>query len=171
MKIKIFKGDITKIKADAIVNAANTSLLGGGGVDGALHKVAGEKLLEACKKVREKQGKCKPGSAVITEAGNLPANFVIHTVGPVWNGGANQEKETLKQCYINIFKLAKEYQIKTISIPNISTGRYRYPKEAAAKIAITTAQECSQSIPFLNEVLFVCFDESNYSIYKNYLNH
>ena len=130
--INAVKGDITKVNTDAIVNAANTSLLGGGGVDGAIHRAGGPAILEACRKVVAKQGGCKTGEAVITTAGNLPARFVIHTVGPVWNGGGKGEQEKLASCYQNALQLAVENECKTIAFPNISTGIYRFPKEEAA---------------------------------------
>src|SRR5688572_33477796 len=134
MKGKIFlvQGDITKQKVDAIVNAANSSLLGGGGVDGAIHRAGGPAILEDCRKIIAKQGGCKTGEAVITTAGNLPAKFVIHTVGPVWNNGNNGEREKLGNCYRNSLALAKEHSCQTIAFPNISTGVYRFPKKEAA---------------------------------------
>jgi O-acetyl-ADP-ribose deacetylase (regulator of RNase III) len=137
-KIKIIKGDITKTKADVIVNAANSSLLGGGGVDGAIHHAGGPGILEDCMKIRAKQGGCKTGEAVITGAGNLPARYVIHTVGPVWNGGQKGEPEKLANCYLNSLRLAVENNCKTVAFPNISTGIYGYPKDEAAKIAYQT---------------------------------
>src|SRR6478735_319236 len=120
-RISIIKGDITKQQVDAIVNAANSSLLGGGGVDGAIHRAGGPEILEACQKIVAKQGGCPPGEAVITIAGKLPSNFVIHTVGPVWNGGSKNEAEKLANCYKNSLKLAKENNCKTVAFPNIST--------------------------------------------------
>ncbi len=165
MKIEITKVDITTIHADVIVNAANTSLLGGGGVDGAIHRKGGKAILEACIEIRNKQGNCKTGNAVITTAGNLPAKYVIHTVGPVWNGGNKKEKELLRDCYINSLKLAVEHDLKTIAFPNISTGIYHFPKELAAEIAIDAVRTFEQSEK-IEHVLFVCFDEENYSIYK-----
>lgn len=167
MKIELIKGDITKINIDAIVNAANSSLLGGGGVDGAIHRYGGKAILDECIQIRNRQGKCKTGEAVITTAGNLPAKKVIHTVGPVYNGGKNYEKERqLSNCYYNSMLLAKENDLKTLAFPNISTGIYRFPKQLAAEIAIKTVQE----YPILNEVIFVCFDEENYKIYQKLLN-
>jgi len=123
-KIEIIQGDITKIKADAIVNAANSSLLGGGGVDGAIHYAGGSAILEDCIKIRAKQGGCKTGEAVITGTGKLPAKYVIHTVGPVWNGGRNGEPEKLANCYLNSLRLAVENNCTTVAFPNISTGIY-----------------------------------------------
>lgn len=166
MKIELIQGDITKVKVDAIVNAANSSLLGGGGVDGAIHRAGGKAILEECRQIRNKQGKCKTGEAVITTAGNLPAKKVIHTVGPVYSGGKNYEKEKqLSSCYHNSMLIAKENDLKTIAFPNISTGIYRFPKQLAAEIAIKTVKEN----PILEKVIFVCFDEENYEIYREIL--
>ncbi len=162
MKISVIKGDITKIEADAIVNAANTSLLGGGGVDGAIHRAGGFEILEDCKKIIAKQGGCKIGEAVITTAGKLPAKYVIHTVGPVWNGGNNNETEKLKNCYQNSLKLAQENKCKTVAFPNISTGIYRFPKDKAAKIAISAISEFIENNNNFSEIILVCFDDENY---------
>jgi len=169
MKGKIFlvQGDITKQKVEAIVNAANTSLMGGGGVDGAIHRAGGPAILEDCRKIIAKQGSCKTGEAVITTAGNLPAKFVIHTVGPVWNNGKNNEAEKLANCYRNSLQLAFENKIESIAFPNISTGIYGYPKKDAAAIAIKTVWELLPNNPALPKVYFVCFDEENFSIYQN----
>jgi len=167
MKLKLLQSDITTIKADAIVNAANTSLLGGGGVDGAIHRKGGLDILEACRKIRATQGKCNPGEAVITTAGNLPAKYVIHTVGPVWNTGGKDKERLLANCYSNTLKLALENDVKTIAFPNISTGIYKFPKELAAKIAIETVRSFKQDQ--IQEVVFVCFDEENYKLYEKIL--
>lgn len=169
-KIELIKGDITKITADAIVNAANSSLLGGGGVDGAIHRAGGSAILDACVAIRNKQGKCKTGEAVITTAGNLPANYVIHTVGPVWNGGTKKEEELLRNCYINSLGLAVEHNVKTIAFPNISTGIYHYPKDKAADVAIASVKEFLETNnQTIDKVIFVCFDEENYTLYKSVL--
>jgi len=165
MKIELIKNDITKVTADAIVNAANSSLLGGGGVDGAIHRVGGKEILEACIVIRNKQGGCKVGEAVITTSGLLPSQYVIHTVGPVWNSGSKGEEEKLKNCYINSLKLAEKYKLKSIAFPNITTGIYKFPKELAAKIAISTIKEYAS----IEKVIFVCYDEENYQIYKELL--
>lgn len=165
--IEIVLGDITKISVDAIVNAANTSLLGGGGVDGAIHKAGGKALTEECEKIRNKQGGCKEGRAVITTAGNLPAKYVIHTVGPVWNGGTHNEENLLVQVYISCLELALEHQVATISFPNISTGRYRFPKEKAAQIALHTIAHFLRKTDKIKQVKMVCFDQENYDIYTN----
>ncbi len=165
MKIELIQGDITKVEVDAVVNAANTSLLGGGGVDGAIHKAGGKVVLEDCIKVRNKQGGCKTGEAVITVAGLLPAKHIIHTVGPVWNGGTGEQKELLASGYLNSLQLAKENGLKTIAFPNISTGIYKFPKQLAAEIAVNTVTQNTS----LEKVIFVCFDQENYNIYKELL--
>jgi O-acetyl-ADP-ribose deacetylase (regulator of RNase III) len=167
--ITLIQGDITKIKADAIVNAANTSLLGGGGVDGAIHRAGGPAILDECRQIRARQGGCDTGQAVITTAGLLPAKYVIHTVGPVWNGGNHDEPELLAGCYRNSLQLAIAHGVKTIAFPNISTGVYRFPKPEAATIAIKAAQQFVANDNSLTEVLFVCFDDENYSLYKERL--
>jgi len=169
--IELIQGDITKMNVDAIVNAANTSLLGGGGVDGAIHRAGGRQVLEECVKIRNKQGGCKVGEAVITTGGNLPARHIIHTVGPVWNNGKSNEESLLTSAYINSLRIAEQYQIKTIAFPNISTGIYRFPKDLAAKIAINTVKDYLISSPAIKKVIFVCYDEENYRIYKELLNN
>jgi O-acetyl-ADP-ribose deacetylase (regulator of RNase III) len=169
MKIALIKGDITKIKVDAVVNAANSSLLGGGGVDGAIHRVGGPMILDECRDIRNRQGKCKTGEAVMTTAGNLPAKKVIHTVGPVYNGGnrLEKEKQLLADCYINSLKLAEANELKAIAFPNISTGIYRFPKSLAADIAIKSVLNYKSTT--IEEVIFVCFDDENYQLYKEKL--
>jgi len=167
--IQLIQGDITKIKVDAIVNAANSSLLGGGGVDGAIHRAGGPKILEECKIIREKQGGCKTGEAVITTGGNLPAKYVIHTVGPVWHGGKNNEDELLANAYKNSLRLATEYEIKSIAFPNISTGVYGFPKQRAAEIAVNAVKEFTKLTTLIKEIFFVCFDDENYKIYQSLL--
>lgn len=167
MKIELAKGDITKIKTDAIVNAANSSLLGGGGVDGAIHRAGGSEILEECRQIRNRQGKCKTGEAVVTTAGNLPAKYVIHTVGPIWNNDEEKCSQLLANCYKNSLKLAESLGVKTISFPNISTGVYRFPKDLAAKIAIQEVKNFDYKI--IEKVIFVCFDDENEEIYKKLL--
>ncbi|SHL30251.1 O-acetyl-ADP-ribose deacetylase (regulator of RNase III), contains Macro domain [Chryseobacterium polytrichastri] len=167
MKIELTKGDITKIKSDAIVNAANSSLLGGGGVDGAIHRAGGSEILEECRQIRNRQGKCKTGEAVVTTAGNLSAKYVIHTVGPVWNNDEEKESQLLANCYRNSLKLAESLEVKTIAFPNISTGVYRFPKELAAKIAIQEVKNFESEV--IEKVIFVCFDEENEELYKKLL--
>ncbi|MGZ8557083.1 MAG: O-acetyl-ADP-ribose deacetylase [Chitinophagaceae bacterium] len=168
-KIFLLKGDITKQKVDAIVNAANSALMGGGGVDGAIHRAGGPSILEECRKIIARQGSCKTGEAVITTAGNLPAKFVLHTVGPVWNNGNNSEAKKLSDCYRNSLQLAVENKLSSIAFPNISTGIYGYPKKEAAVIAIKTVSGFIQNNPAIHNVYFVCFDEENFSIYKKIL--
>ncbi len=165
-KIHLIKADITTLEVDAIVNAANRTLLGGGGVDGAIHRAAGRELLEECKTL----GGCNTGSAKITGGYKLPAKYVIHAVGPVWHGGNNHEDELLKSCYTTSLKLAAENGCKTIAFPNISTGVYRFPKERAAKIAIEAVTGFLKSHDFPEKIYFVCFDEENYQIYNHLLN-
>lgn len=168
MRIEVIQADITEIQVDAIVNAANTSLLGGGGVDGAIHRKGGKQILEECMAIRNRQGGCDVGQAVITTAGNLPSKFVIHTVGPVWNGDKEEKKKLLADCYKNSLKLALDNAIRTIAFPNISTGIYHFPKDIAAEIAIQTVKKFSRKEEF-EKIIFVCFDEENYSLYKDLL--
>ncbi|MEM6719807.1 MAG: O-acetyl-ADP-ribose deacetylase [Bacteroidota bacterium] len=169
MKIQIIQADITTLNLDAIVNAANSSLLGGGGVDGAIHRKGGPEILEACKKIRAAQGKCKTGEAVITTAGKLPSKYVIHTVGPVWNAGGSDKKQLLANCYINSLDLAIKNNIKTIAFPNISTGVYRFPKQLAAEIALKTVAAYTHKHN-IEELYFCCFDTENYEIYQQLTN-
>lgn len=166
-KIEIVKADITKMSVDAIVNAANTSLLGGGGVDGAIHRVGGPAILEDCRKIIAKQGGCKVGEAVITTAGNLPAKYVVHTVGPVWNGGNKHEAEKLASCYTKALLLAKDHHCKSVAFPNISTGIYKFPKDLAAQIASETVYKFVTEQPYIEKIVFVCFDEENYEPTNN----
>lgn len=168
-RIELTQGDITKIKADAIVNAANTSLLGGGGVDGAIHRAGGKAILEECYKIRERQGGCKVGEAVITTGGNLPAKYVIHTVGPVWSKNGKYQDQLLANAYHNSLEIAVENDVKTIAFPNISTGIYHFPKQQAAEIAISTVKEFLKDDKQIKKVIFVCFDEENYNLYKKLL--
>ena len=162
-KISIIRGDITLQKVDAIVNAANQTLLGGGGVDGAIHRAAGPGLLEACRKLEG----CQTGEARITGGFNLPARYVIHTVGPVWSGGSRNEPLLLRQCYLRSLEVAGAHQLKTIAFPNISTGVYGFPKQEAAVIAIKAVQSFLENPGSLEEVLFVVFDEENHVLYNN----
>jgi O-acetyl-ADP-ribose deacetylase len=165
-KLEAVQGDITKLAVDAIVNAANSSLMGGGGVDGAIHRAGGPAILEDCKKIVARQGGCKTGDAVITIAGNLPAKFVIHTVGPVWNGGNNGEAENLASCYTKSLQLAMENNCSSIAFPNIGTGVYRFPKPEAARIAVSSVYNFVQQRGAPVFILFVCFDEENYRLVK-----
>jgi O-acetyl-ADP-ribose deacetylase len=166
--INIIKGDITRIDADAIVNAANASLLGGGGVDGAIHRAGGPQILKECKEIRSRQGECKTGEAVITSAGNMKAKYVIHTVGPVWRGGKNNEAGLLANAYRSSLRLAVEHNCKTVAFPNISTGVYGFPKPEAAAIALETVNAFIKSDEVLTEVIFVCYDDENLELYRQY---
>lgn len=163
--VELIQGDITKLEVDVIVNAANRSLLGGGGVDGAIHRAAGRELLEECKSLNG----CNTGEAKITAGYELPAGHIIHTVGPVWSDGSGNEESLLKNCYLNSLKLAKENNLKTIAFPNISTGIYHFPKARAAKIAIDSVMEFLTANDFPEKVYFVCFDEGNYNLYQDLL--
>lgn len=165
MKIEIFKGDITTLKIDAIVNAANKSLLGGGGVDGAIHKAAGPDLLAECRTLNG----CETGEAKITNAYKLKCKYIIHTIGPVWSGGKYDEDQLLKSCYKKCIKLADKHKIRSIAFPNISTGVYRYPKNEAADIAIKTVKKYLQKCKYLNEVVFCVFDDENLKLYRELL--
>ncbi len=164
--IKIVRENITKLNVDAIVNAANNTLLGGGGVDGAIHRAAGSQLLEECRSLNG----CETGKAKITKGYNLPTKYVIHTVGPVWNGGLHNEKELLKNCYFNSLQIAKEYSCKTIAFSNISTGVYRFPKQLAAEVAIQTVMTFIDKDFFFEEIVFVCFDDENFELYLQMVN-
>ena len=164
-RIELIRGDITKIAADAIVNAANHTLLGGGGVDGAIHRSAGPQLLEECRKLNG----CRTGEAKITKGYHLPAKHVIHTVGPVWHGGNMDEPALLEACYSNSLSLASLNQIKTIAFPNISTGVYGYPKQDAAAIAVSAVKKWLMRDKEMEKVIFVVFDEENHEIYKRLL--
>lgn len=168
-RIQLVQGDITKMQTDAIVNAANTSLLGGGGVDGAIHRAGGKAILEACVAIRNRQGGCATGEAVITTGGNLPAKYVIHTVGPVWNGDKAEKEQLLANAYCNSLALAVANNIQTIAFPSISTGIYHFPKQKAAAIAIATVKDFLQQDTTITQVVFVCFDDENYGIYKSLL--
>ncbi|MEJ5261286.1 MAG: O-acetyl-ADP-ribose deacetylase [Ignavibacterium sp.] len=165
-KIELHKGDITRLKVDAIVNAANTSLLGGGGVDGAIHRAAGPELLEFNRKL----GGCKTGEAKLSPGFKLPAKFIIHTVGPVWQGGTNNEDELLANCYRKSLKLAEDNQIKTIAFPAISTGVYSFPLERATKIAVTEVKKFLEKNDSIEKVIFVCIDDRTYETYEKVLN-
>lgn len=160
-RIEVIQGDITKIEADAIVNAANSSLLGGGGVDGAIHRAGGPAILEECRQIISRQGGCTTGEAVITTAGNLKARYVIHTVGPVWNGGHNQERDKLASCYQRSLELAHKHICRIIAFPNISTGIYRFPKKEAAQISVNTIWNFLLENRIPEKVLLVCFEEES----------
>ena len=165
VKLELALGDITKQRVDAIVNAANASLLGGGGVDGAIHRAAGPELLEECRKI----GGCPTGEARITRGHNLPAKFVIHTVGPIWRGGTRDEDALLRKCYSNSLRLAAQYDVKSIAFPSISTGAYGFPIGAAAQIALDTVRKSIAAPTNLERVVFVCFSKSDYAVYEHKL--
>lgn len=160
--IEVVKGDITRQQVDAIVNAANSSLLGGGGVDGAIHRVAGRELLKACQKI----GGCPPGDARITPGFRLPAKSVIHTVGPVWRGGNQWEDETLTRCYRNSVSLAAQYHVRSIAFPSISTGAYGFPLERAAPIAVRELRDAVARYPDIETVRVVCFGQETFAAYE-----
>jgi O-acetyl-ADP-ribose deacetylase (regulator of RNase III) len=165
LKLKIMEGNLTEQKVDAIVNAANNSLLGGGGVDGAIHRAAGPRLLEECRTL----GGCATGAAKITHGYNLPAKYVIHTVGPVWNEGIHGEDELLAHCYQNCFALVEEYGIRSIAFPAISTGAYGYPLDRAARIALAEMRRFLETDPPLERLLVVCFRTEVYESYREAL--
>jgi O-acetyl-ADP-ribose deacetylase (regulator of RNase III) len=161
-RIEIVQGDITKLKVDAIVNAANETLLGGGGVDGAIHRAAGPELLEECRKLNG----CSTGEAKITKGYKLPAKWVIHTVGPVWHGGKNNEDDLLARCYSNSLALAAKHSIRTIAFPCISTGAYGFPIERASRIALSEIKEFLEGNKTIEKVLAVCFGKTDYQVYQ-----
>lgn len=163
--IEIIQGDITRLKIDAIVNAANTSLLGGGGVDGAIHRAAGPELLTECRTLNG----CPTGEAKITKGYNLPAKYVIHTVGPVWHGGNSGEPQKLASCYRRSLELAEKHNLTSVAFPNISTGIYGYPKKEAATIAVREVRNFLEKANVINRVIFCIFDEENYRIYQDFL--
>jgi O-acetyl-ADP-ribose deacetylase (regulator of RNase III) len=168
-RISLVQSDITKLEVDAIVNAANSSLMGGGGVDGAIHRAGGPQILAECREIVARQGRCATGEAVISSGGNLPAKFVIHTVGPIWRGGSNNEPQFLQNAYLNSLKLAAKNGIQTIAFPNISTGVYGYPKDKAAKIAVETVKKYLADHLQISQVYFVCFDTENYNLYSEFI--
>jgi O-acetyl-ADP-ribose deacetylase (regulator of RNase III) len=167
--IEVIQGDITTLAVDVIVNAANSSLMGGGGVDGAIHRAGGPAILEDCKKIVARQGGCPTGEAVITTAGNLPAKYVIHTVGPVWRGGGQNEEELLASAYRNSLVLAIKHEVRSVAFPNISTGVYGFPKARAAEIAFNTVREFLAGETTIEQIWFVCFDDENYRRYSELL--
>ena len=167
-RVLLVQGDITEMDTDAIVNAANPSLMGGGGVDGAIHRKGGPKILEECKRIRatEWPNGLPTGKAVITTGGNLKAKYVIHTVGPVWRGGNSGEPELLAEAYRNSLRLAVSKGLKTVAFPSISTGAYRYPIEKACKVALATVKEFLEKEDKLDKVVFVLFTASDLEVYK-----
>ncbi len=166
MKLQIIRDDITTLQVDAIVNAAKNSLLGGGGVDGAIHDAAGPELLAECRTLHG----CETGGAKITKGYNLPAKYVIHTVGPVWSGGENGEAELLANCYKNCLRVAKENGIQSIAFPAISTGIYGYPKQEAAQIAVRAIRDACGDLDYDPEIFLVAFDRKNEQLYREALN-
>jgi len=169
-KLTLRQADITTLTADAIVNAANSGLLGGGGVDGAIHRAAGPKLLQACKAIRKEQGKCPTGGAVITEAGKLSAQYVIHAVGPIWRGGQRHEDELLTSAYTSVFKLARDHNAHAIALPSISTGAYSFPIERAAPIALASAAQAINIDPgFFTEITWALFSSDAFTIFQQAL--
>jgi len=169
MLIQLIKGDITKIEIDCIVTAANSLLIGGGGVDGAIHLAGGETIMDECNSIRELKGGCPVGEAVITSGGLLPVKKVIHTVGPIWKGGNNNEAALLNNAYRNSIVLAVDEGMKSIAFPNISTGIYGFPKKKAAKIAVNAIKEIDNKNHKLEKVVFVCFDYESYAIFESIL--
>ena len=164
-RLSLVLGDITKQQVDAIVNAANTTLLGGGGVDGAIHRAAGPQLLTECRSL----GGCETGQAKMTKGYGLPAKYVIHTVGPVWRGGNKNEVDLLRDCYLNSLKLAESHRLNSIAFPSISTGAYGFPINHAAQISTSTVREYLNSPTIIKEVIFVCFSNWDYEVYQSIL--
>jgi O-acetyl-ADP-ribose deacetylase (regulator of RNase III) len=174
VQIEVVQGDITKLAVDAMVNAANSGLMGGGGVDGAIHRAAGPLLLAECVKIAEERrglqgGPCPAGDAVITAAYRLPCKRVIHTVGPVWQGGSQGEPELLASCYRKSLLLAEKNGLESIAFPNISTGVYGYPRDRAAAVAVEAARNTLRETPLIKQVIFVCFDDENFRLYRGLL--
>jgi len=165
-RLRIVQGDITKLDTTAIVNAANSSLLGGGGVDGAIHRAGGPQILDECRQIRARQGGCQVGEAVLTSGGRLPAAYVIHTVGPVWNGGHKNEPELLARCYRNSLRLAADNNLASVAFPGISTGIYRYPKAEAAALAVREVRQWLAAHEWPKEVVFVAFDAESKQLYE-----
>ena len=164
--IEVIQGDIIKCEVDAIVNAANESLLGGGGVDGAIHRAAGPQLLEECRRLKG----CTTGEAKLTKGYRLPAKYVIHTVGPVWQGGRKDEPQFLASCYQRSLEVACQHRVQSIAFPCISTGVYRFPKEKAAAIALETVRSCLPQMPGMQRVIFCCYSREDYEIYRAMFN-
>jgi len=164
--IEVIRGDITRLNVDAIVNAANSGLLGGGGVDGAIHRAGGPRILEECMEIARKQGRVPAGGAVITHAGDLPCKYVIHAVGPVWQGGSYKEAQLLGECYVNSLTLAAGHQCRTVAFPNISTGVYGFPKSEAAWISHQAIENFVVENQVFDRIILVCYDLENYALLK-----
>lgn len=164
-RLEVVQGDITKLDVDAIVNAANSALMGGGGVDGAIHRAGGPQIMQECREIRARQGGCPTGEAVITTGGDLPTRHVIHTVGPIWHGGKVNEDALLASAYRNSLRLAAENGARSVAFPSISTGVYRFPRERAARIALREVREFLRGTQALERVLFVCFDRETFDLY------
>jgi len=168
--LELIQGDITKAEVDAIVNAANEKLIGGGGVDGAIRRGGGAEVVKECDEIRARQGGCPTGTAVITTGGNLPAQYIIHTVGPIWSGGDADEATLLASCYKESLQLATENEVKSIAFPSISTGVYGYPTEKAAAVALETIRDLAESNAAMPELIqFVLFDDATYGCYSDAL--
>lgn len=170
--LELIQGDITKAEVDAIVNAANEKLIGGGGVDGAIRRAGGEEVVKECDEIRARQGGCPTGTAVITTGGNLPAQYIIHTVGPIWSGGNADEAALLASCYRESLQLAAENEVKSIAFPSISTGVYGYPTEKAATVALETIRDLAERNATMPELIqFVLFDDATYGCYSDALSN
>ena len=169
--IQVVKGDITQRQVDAVVNAANSSLMGGGGVDGAIHRAGGPEILEECREIVRREGQCATGEAVITTAGRMPAKYVVHTVGPVWQGGDKGEKQELYSAYYNSLGVALSHGCTSVAFPNISTGVYGYPKAEAAKTAVKAVRDFLSRNQGIHRVELVCFDQENYELTRKELQH
>lgn len=169
IRIQCIQGDITQLDTDAIVNAANTGLMGGSGVDGAIHRAGGPQIMDECMAIRKRQGGCPTGEAVITTGGNLKAKFIIHTVGPVWTGANEEEDKLLASAYFSSLSLAVANTVKSLAFPNISTGSYGFPKRRAAEIAVQEVKLFLEKELSLERVIFCCFDQENFDIYNELL--
>ena len=164
-QIRLKRGDITQEEVDAIVNAANSSLMGGGGVDAAIHRAGGAEILEECREIVNRQGSCNPGQAVLTSGGALAARFVVHTVGPIWKGGDNGEQHVLRSAYMRSLELAADAGAKSIAFPSISTGAYRYPVDLACEVALISCREYAREKNSFDEIRFILFSDADLKVY------